>query len=152
LNRKKMQKPNWCSNQVCLAGPPVKIEELVQYVKGENEIDMDFGHTWNGENVNGQLLTFRKIVVPPRGNWDPAWCLANWGVKWDACEVNGFNHGNYIIYRFDTAWGPPFPIADKLKTEFPDVYVSWYFHEPQNELAGYIKCEPKKYKEKKIAL
>ena len=37
-----------------------------------------------------------------------------------------------------TAWSPPYGIFDKIKEDFPDVGISWFYDEPGMEFAGYL--------------
>jgi hypothetical protein len=137
--------PIWCQNKLTLSGAPKKLEELVEFVKGEKEFDFD--HLLNGEVVKGQLFSFRKII-PYQEKWDSAINLAKWGSRAEAINVEMNYQNNCIIYRFLTPWCAPIPVAKELQTKFPDVYVSWYYHLPQLEQAGYIKkSEHKIYKE-----
>jgi len=69
------------------------------------------------------------------------WANDMWGTKWDARDVkleNLFDGVEEVVYRFDTAWGPPEPIYHTLAKEFPDLHISWYFNEPGMEFAGYL--------------
>ena len=43
------------------------------------------------------------------------WCIANWGTKWDLCEVGMDRHdANCATLTFDTAWAPPIEAYEKL--------------------------------------
>jgi hypothetical protein len=133
--------PLWCKNVVSLYGPLEHIAELVEQVQGE--MDFEFGHYLNGEPVTGQRLSFASII-PFDGYWDSSVSLKKWGVKCDAVSVNlNYCHADFAIYEFLTPFGPPFPVCDALKDRFPDIFVSWHFNEPKNELTGYIKSKTK---------
>ena len=41
-------------------------------------------------------------------------------------------------FAFNTAWSPPYGIFDKIKENFPDVGISWFYDEPGMEVAGYL--------------
>jgi hypothetical protein len=144
--------PNWVKNKVNFSGPPEDIAELARFVKTEDEFT-SFDHTLNGDYVSGQLFSFKKII-PYEGDWDSAVCLKLWGTKWDAIEVNASFHGDFVCYKFKTAWVAPYPIYHALNNKFKDIYISWFYHEPQMEMAGYINVEneQKKYKEKQHAI
>ena len=130
-------RPAWCYNHVSVYGAPEYVAELVSHVQGE--MDFEFDHTLNGETAKGQLFSF-KSIIPYEGKWDSGVGLAKWGVRCEALDVRlHYCHGSHALYEFDTPWGPPFPVCDALKTRFIDLYVSWFFHEPQGELSGYIK-------------
>ena len=68
------------------------------------------------------------------------WACEKWGTKWDARDVQyEDNFGGYeVVYRFDTAWGPPEPIYHILMDKFPMLNISWFYNEPGMEVAGYL--------------
>ena len=39
-------------------------------------------------------------------------------------------------FTFNTAWGPADGIFDKIRENYPDVGISWFYDEPGCELAG----------------
>lgn len=48
----------------------------------------------------------------------PTWyefANAEWGTKWDACEVTYEKRGKSLVIWFDTAWSPPMGIYEKLE-------------------------------------
>ena len=45
---------------------------------------------------------------------------------------------DYAEFTFNTAWGPPEGIFDKIRENYPDVGISWFYDEPGCELAGYL--------------
>ena len=40
--------------------------------------------------------------------------------------------------QFQTAWAPASGIFDKIKEDYPDVAISWFYDEPGMEYAGYL--------------
>ena len=139
-----MTEQNWCDNVVTLCGSPKHIEELIEFVRGDDR-EMDFGHEWNGQSANGDVFTFTKII-PIEGKWSSALGLAKWGCRSDAINVTGHCRSNYARYRFNTPACPPIPICNALRLLFPDIFCSWFFCEPQNLYAGFI-TSPQIYKE-----
>ena len=75
-------------------------------------------------------------------NWYD-WAYKHWGTKWNACniweietekykETKPIDKGYFMVYKFNTAWSPPYLIAKKLKKLSNDensvwykVYISW---------------------------
>ena len=139
-----MTEQNWCDNILTLSGPPKNIEELVEFVRGDDS-EMDFGCEWNGKSVNGQVFTFTKII-PIEGTWSPTLGLKKWGSRSDAINTTGKCASNYVRYRFNTPACPPIPICNALRLLFPDIFCCWFFCEPQNLYAGFI-TSPQIYKE-----
>ena len=41
-------------------------------------------------------------------------------------------------FCFNTAWGPADGIFDKIREDYPDVGISWFYDEPGCEIAGYL--------------
>ena len=79
----------------------------------------------------------------PNGKWDYAWCIKNWGTKWSPSGVHldPTEGDEYLIYTFDTAWGPPTGIFEHLDKEFPTLHISWFYNEEGVEFAGYLNKE-----------
>lgn len=49
------------------------------------------------------------------------WRTTNWGTKWNATETNwGCRVGDDNTVSFDTPWGEPTPIFEKMQEMFPD--------------------------------
>ena len=68
------------------------------------------------------------------------WNTENWGTKWD---INGsvdidVEDEDQIEINFNTAWGPPIEICEKLRDMFPELGFSWFYDEPGMETAGYL--------------
>ena len=55
------------------------------------------------------------------------WCCNHWGVKWNACDCD-FN-GDTLY--FDSPWGYPEPIYQKLCETFPDEQIKFRWFEEQ---------------------
>ena len=58
------------------------------------------------------------------------WRVENWGTKWNAygqdkCELN--TEEGKILMTFRTAWASPFPIFERISSEYPDfkVHILW---------------------------
>ena len=93
---------------------------------------------------DGSALSFQHHVPKPEGlDQQPAegrdlppwyqWCLANWGTKWDACEVqlqdltvDDAAGTAQVTWTFDTAWGPPGAWLATLCNLHPDVRVQLF--------------------------
>ena len=120
------------------------------------------------ENIHEEVVTddwfsFEKIVPPPKykkvaiEGKEPLnykyvlengeefdwynWNIDNWGTKWDRCDLEIIdNYKNSICMRFETAWGPPEWIHDKVREILgDDAEMQWFYHEPGCEIAGYLR-------------
>lgn len=73
------------------------------------------------------------------------WACDNWGTKWDVSELDIMYvdtedpHGDWCIeLRFDTPWNPPEQIVDYIRTQYPDLSVTWFYKEPGMQIAGWL--------------
>ena len=80
-------------------------------------------------------------------NWYD-WAYKNWDTKWDTdpeqIQVRVVRLKDHrptrIIYEFETAWGPPYSVYEKLKKMFPYVDIKWYVSiEDGHEGEGWLK-------------
>ena len=163
--------PNWCQNEVTVtATDRGKAEAFVDFVRyGENYfsfekivpmpkelkgtrspatiVPQEEYDSWVDSNNHGvgrpitQELSDRFKKEYGYDNWYD-WAIVNWGTKWDTdCEEVHIDDFGGVEYRFDTAWGPPEPICDALRELFPKLDISWYYHEPNMQSAGYLDKE-----------
>ena len=67
------------------------------------------------------------------------WRVQNWDTKWDCYDVVVTDDDpENVEIEFNTAWSPPEAICHKIREQYPDVSVSWFYDEPGCELAGYL--------------
>ncbi len=67
------------------------------------------------------------------------WRLAHWDTKWDAYDVEILDDDpENLEIGFNTAWSPPEAICNKIREDYPDVSVQWFYDEPGCEIAGYL--------------
>jgi len=85
---------------------------------------------------------FKRLVFKSTDRADDRWYdwrLQNWDTKWDAYDVEVTDDDPECLeVQFNTAWGPPDPICHKIREDYPDISVSWFYDEPGCELAGYL--------------
>jgi hypothetical protein len=108
--------PNWCANYASFTHEdPAQIAVVVQAFKDKN--------------------LFETFVPPPGGEWDYAWCIENWGTKWDVSGGDLISEEDTCVtMSFDTAWGPPvhfYSAMEELGFE-----ISATYHEPGMAFAG----------------
>ena len=149
--------PNWCDNRVTISSnteDDSQFQELVAKFQVErpfNEIfpmpDFKTIPNKDGElpkkeeikNSDGELITITHNF--PDGKNDDRWyhwCIDNWGTKWDVNLVGAEVDECYAEFEFQTAWAPASGIFDKIKEDYPDVAISWFYDEPGMECAGYL--------------
>ena len=67
------------------------------------------------------------------------WRIQNWDTKWDCYDVVVTDDDpESVEIEFNTAWSPPEAICHKIREDYPDVSVSWFYDEPGCEIAGYL--------------
>ena len=67
------------------------------------------------------------------------WRIQNWDTKWDCYDVSiDDDDPEQLEVSFNTAWSPPEAICNKIREDYPDVSVSWFYDEPGCEIAGYL--------------
>lgn len=148
--------PNWSQNRLLVKGEVEKVKKFIKKVKSKQS-PFDFnrlipipkpltttniGYTLiNDKAVN--LWTTNKDNKPCEiseqtrkrwlkkygvDNWYD-WCRANWGTKWNACnvqyEIKYEKEYATALYQFDTAWTPPYTILAYLVKNFPDLEIEF---------------------------
>ena len=85
---------------------------------------------------------FKRLVFKSTDRTDDRWYdwrVQNWDTKWDAYDVEVTDDDpEQFEVEFNTAWAPPEAICHKLREDYPDIAISWFFHEPGCEIAGYL--------------
>ena len=70
-------------------------------------------------------------------NWYD-WNVRNWGTKWDVAVSHDEEYpetelveewSDRLIYRFNTAWSPPFPAIEELSRQYPNCLFTLSFEE-----------------------
>jgi hypothetical protein len=144
--------PNHCYNKVTISvgdadGQNLKV--LVDSLKSEeNQTDFDFNAIlpmppelenvdWSEAEEMNDIIRARYKKEHGSDNWYD-WRVNNWGTKWNSysCELVE-QEDDYVVYTFDTAWGPPTGVIEALREQCPDFSISAFFDEPGMEEAGY---------------
>ena len=144
--------PNHCFNKVTISvgdadGQNLKV--LVDTLKSEeNQTDFDFNAILpmppelgnvdrsEAEEMN-DIIRARYKKEHGSDNWYD-WRVNNWGTKWNSysCFLEE-EEDDYVVYTFNTAWGPPTGVIEALREQCPDFSISAFFDEPGMEEAGY---------------
>jgi len=67
------------------------------------------------------------------------WRCQHWDTKWDAYDLEILDDDEeQLEVTFNTAWSPPEAICERIREDYPDVSVSWFYDEPGCEIAGYL--------------
>ena len=85
---------------------------------------------------------WRRLVFKSTGQADDRWYdwrVYNWDTKWDCYDVVVTDDDpESVEIEFNTAWSPPEAICNRIREDYPDVSVSWFYDEPGCEIAGYL--------------
>ena len=160
--------PNHCYNRVTFYSPTGEADSLVAIEKLKQifEDEKVFGQIipepdWsNTPLMTGQEKSFstirghlgelpqytedpwRRLVFKSTGQTDDRWYdwrIQNWDTKWDAYDVSvDDDDPDQLEVSFNTAWSPPEAICNRIREDYPDVSVSWFYDEPGCEIAGYL--------------
>ena len=149
--------PNWCDNRVTISSnteDDSQFQELVAKFQVErpfNEIypKPDFSKIPNSKGelpIKEEIKNDKGEIVAETFNFSDGknddrwyhWCIDNWGTKWDVNLVGSEVNESYAEFEFQTAWAPASGIFDKIKEDYPDVAISWFYDEPGMEIAGYL--------------
>jgi len=86
------------------------------------------------------VVRFRKQY--DADNWYD-WASDNWGTKWDVRgeDIEASLEPTHLVYKFETAWGPPPEIYEELVKQFPKLTINWHYHEENMELFGNLATD-----------
>ena len=103
------------------------------------------------KNENPFLAGLR---FPSTDNQDDRWYewrCDNWGTKWEACDIKiTQDYTDFLEVTFNTAWSPPEPIAEILRSKYEcnhvedyhiGLYLSinWFYELEGEEGVGYLE-------------
>lgn len=134
--------PNWVQNQIILEGSLKERERLCEYVKNDDR-EFDFNniipmpkdlkdstsptrivseeeYKKNGRGIT-QQMSDDLISKYGYDSWYE-WACANWGTKWNACDV--YVDDVCDVIEFNTAWSTPVLLLRKLSEEFPQLKLT----------------------------
>lgn len=133
--------PNWITNRVIVEGSQTKklLKFIGEKVDFQKIIPMPKELEGTKAPTDSPNTPENKVLREKYGadNWYE-WCVHNWGVKWNAAEVDIFDEeikraGSFPMVEanellFNTPWHCPYPIFDKLIEMFPrcKLTVIWY--------------------------
>ena len=69
------------------------------------------------------------------------WCVANWGTKWDARDID-YDDGSDTVF-FNTAWSPPIELFNWFARQYPDSEMQLEFIEEGCQFEGVWSYNPK---------
>lgn len=161
--------PNWVYNNLSISGFPAVVKEVKQQLS-KKYITQHLNYlTGDIEKVESDSpLSFWNIIAPTdidnyydqkdkdqsHPNHWYKWNTANWGTKWDACEVEVVEEDiDFIAYKFNTAWSYPESALLLLSEQYPELEISLDWLEEQGfggtiEFTNGQSCEVSSYEYK----
>ena len=170
--------PNWTANRIRVTGnDSKKIQEIKELFEGGDpfntlipepkweEIPLSEQYEKSAGAVIGNLGELPTPADPTKdfsfptfastGHQDDRWYYwrnANWNTKWGACDIEitkEWEETDVLEITFNTAWSPPVPIANKLRSKYEtkneDYYnngqyvsISWLYELEGEDGVGYI--------------
>ena len=144
--------PNHCFNKISISegnADGQSLQVLVESLKSEeNQTDFDFNAIlpmppelenvgW-GEAEEMNDIEKAKYKKEFGSIYWYDWRVDKWGTKWNSYNCEIVEHeDDYVVYTFDTAWGPPTGVIEALREQCPDFSISAFYDEPGMEMAGY---------------
>jgi len=146
--------PNWVRNEVVITGNRKTIQALRDFLGKEDFLggkqDISFANIFIPKEMDEYKKSLEEPGVSPY--WYE-WNCANWGTKWNACDVNLEQTEAYatldgkpvtlsLCYTFDTAWSPPSRVLEwfvDFATQF-DCLLAWKYQEEQG-WGGIVRVE-----------
>lgn len=143
--------PNWCENELKIWGKAEDVQSVLDRIRKEDNDNPDEDPLIDFNKIIPYPEEYRvqdEVAKKAEAEWRALpegerppystlpkdgfnsggyhWCIANWGTKWNACDVMEIRDGLKGTTRtygvgFSTAWSPPEPIIRKLGETFPTV-------------------------------
>ena len=133
--------PNHVTNvlEISADGDDELIERILKEIKGEKEY-IDFAaivpepDNLFKDNLGSEDR--KRCAEEGIPNWYD-WNCDNWGTKWNAYDQSyeDLGYGCHQL-TFDTAWSPPLPVIEALRTKYPDAYIAGHWVEEGHQSAG----------------
>ena len=132
--------PNWCYNRIEIEGSEKERLRMKAFIHGDDDdVEFDFNkilpypekYAKMDAEVDEDGINRSKGFNA--GGYD--WCIANWGTKWNACDVIVADDGFEI--DFDTAWSPSLPVTLALSKLFPTLIFTHRYEEGGCDYSGF---------------
>ena len=165
--------PNWTANRIRVTGnDSKKIQEIKELFEGgdpfntlipepkwekiplseqyEKSAGAVIGNLGELPTPADQAKEFSFPTFASTGHQDDRWYYwrnQNWNTKWGACDIEitkEWEDSDVLEITFNTAWSPPVPIANKLRSKYEKeddsscLYISWLYELEGEAGVGYI--------------
>ena len=140
------QMPNWCMNEVSMSGGKSDMEDFLAEFCEE-----DPSQKGRYRFVYDQISPMEEPEPDETGFSTIESQRDAWGCKWEmtdyALTVAEENWGDkdwmHLDGNYDTAWGPPYKIYDRIveiieERDWDIEFNEWFFKEPGMQIAGWL--------------
>jgi len=125
--------PNWCNNTFKVSADKEQIDSFEKFLNDNNGKDwFDFFLPCPPELKDGGPVGFQdkhnEALIEKYGHSDwYSWSVANWGCKWN-CDAQDWTRDddNTISFWFDSPWGPPISLYEKITGDGYDVGAQYH--------------------------
>jgi hypothetical protein len=141
--------PNWCTNYVDIKSDDLDAllrlySIIITSQEAKEHHDGFFNHlkpcprelldndltTWGGSDDEIAAREAKKAAMKEKYGFESwyDWHVENWGTKWDIREFGFLEFdlaGGEIKLQFETAWCPPIPIFELLKSQGFTIYAQY---------------------------
>ena len=137
--------PNWCNNIATLRHNDPAVIDKIEQAEGvlqalipcPEELNDNELTTSYGDEDKQKVVEAKRAEMKAKygyASWYD-WNIANWGTKWDLCDVTKTRiDANTIQLSFESAWSPPVEAYARLLEE--DFEILAYYYEPGMCFAG----------------
>jgi hypothetical protein len=135
--------PNWCSNNISIAGPTETIKAIWEDATSECGGLLSAMVPQPDNIFRGNLGTKEREECAEQGipNWYD-WNVSNWGTKWDVdtegLEFTDNGDGTATIEGwFESAWAPPIEAYNTFCDDMGNCSLEASYYEPGMDFAGF---------------
>ena len=139
--------PNWCDNVLTIYAETDKLNEILEFNKSDdsnldyNKIIKSPEELHNYSSPNNAEPEVKEQLIKKYGfdNWYD-WNINNWGVKWNASDVNCEldEEGNILTYNWCSPWGPPQKWLLQFFEKYHDLNIKLQYEEYGMDFGGVI--------------
>lgn len=128
--------PNWCSNYLRIEGKPKDLNKMLKQIEiTESEATSDYPKS---------IFSCQRVIPQPTtlvGDEWYEWNIANWGSKWDLCDVEFLDSEDsweegIVQFSFNTAWSPTTQIITALAKEHKKLSFTYHYYEGGSDYWG----------------
>ena len=134
--------------------PNINVDKLILDFNNEGNTAttlqeiIDANHPWLSRTAQQALKNQQAFVETGYFEWYK-WCVDNWGVKWDACNIKTKELTDFhtLFYSFNSPWDTPELFVKELSKLYPDACFEMVSGSIENDTHYEFTCEDGKFEE-----